>query len=62
MQGRILGIQDTGVLRCRRCTAYYTALVSHAMRHRNRVQDTSWQSQGGETGGGPNCRHCKHAC
>jgi len=51
MQGRILGIQDTGILRCRRCTAYYTALVSHAMRHRNRVQDASWQSQGGETGG-----------
>jgi len=40
-----------GFLRCRRCTAYYTALVSHAMRHRNRVQDTSWQSQEGETGG-----------
>lgn len=25
---------------------YGAAPVSHAMRHRNRVQDTSWQSQG----------------
>lgn len=38
--------RSTRVLRWRRCTAYYTALVSHAMRHRNRVQDTSRQSQG----------------
>lgn len=34
-------------------------LVSHAMRHRIRMQDTSWQFPTED--GGRDCRHCKHA-
>lgn len=57
MQGQILGIRGSRGLLGRLLSR--TTLVSHAMRHRIRMQDTSWQFPTED--GDRDCRHCKHA-